>query len=70
MDQQNDSFVRLPEVLRALGISRSTFYRGIKLGIYPRPTMLSIRLVGYRRKTLRDLMDRLDSMGIDSRLDR
>ena len=29
--------VRLPEALRILGISRTTFYEGIKIGLYSRP---------------------------------
>lgn len=33
--------LRLPAVLEALGVSKTTFYDGITAGIYPKPTKLS-----------------------------
>jgi prophage regulatory protein len=39
--------LRLPEVLTILPISRTTFYEGIRLGIYPKPVRLGKRTVAW-----------------------
>lgn len=50
--------LRLPEVLSLLRISRSTFYEGIKLGIYPKGVRLGKRSVAW---WLHDLLNSLAS---------
>lgn len=46
-------YIRLPEVLKILGISRSTFYAGIKSGKYPKPTKIGKRISGWRAEEIR-----------------
>jgi len=41
-------------------VSKSTWYRGIKRGHYPRPLRLSPRRVGWRRCDIESLMAALD----------
>ena len=40
--------IRLPEVLRLTGLSRSTLYRKIKLSQFPEPVQLGPRSVAWR----------------------
>lgn len=44
-------------------VSKSTWYRGIKRGHYPRPLRLSPRRVGWRRCDIESLMAALDVTG-------
>jgi prophage regulatory protein len=39
--------VRLPEVLHRTGLSRSTVYRRVELGQFPKPYPLSTRIVAW-----------------------
>jgi len=39
--------IRLPEVLRRIGISRSKLYADIKLGNFPPPISLGARAIGW-----------------------
>ena len=41
-------------------VSRSTWFRGIKSGIYPKPIRLSPRRVGWRRSDIEKLIARLE----------
>ena len=50
-------YIRLPEVLALLGISRSTFYAGIKSGKYPKPVKIGKRVSGWRTADVRNLQD-------------
>lgn len=40
-------FIRLPEVLGIIGISRSKLYADIKAGMFPPPVSLGARAVGW-----------------------
>jgi predicted DNA-binding transcriptional regulator AlpA len=57
--QEPEGFYRLPEVLRILGISKTTYYSGIKEGRYPRGHKLSARTTGYKVSDIRKLCDDL-----------
>ena len=52
MTQQNNTssnkLLRLPEVLKLVPVSRSTWYRGVDSGIYPKPVKISKRAVAWR----------------------
>jgi len=45
---RSDRLLRLPEVLQVIPVSKSAFYAGIKLGIYPKPTRIGKRTVAWR----------------------
>lgn len=42
-----DRLIRLPEVLQLIPVSRSAFYAGMKLGIYPKPKRIGKRTVAW-----------------------
>jgi predicted DNA-binding transcriptional regulator AlpA len=55
-----EGFVRQPVVLKVLGISKSTLWRRIQDGTYPRPVKLSPRTSAWRVKDIRALIRRYD----------
>lgn len=53
--------LRLPEVLKILPISKSTFYEGIDVGLFPKPVRLGKRTVAWRESDVRAAIDRLNA---------
>jgi Predicted transcriptional regulator len=51
--------LRLPEVLSLMGISRATFYRGVKSGKYPRPLHPSERVSAWPLEEIEALLRKL-----------
>lgn len=51
-----EGYVRLPSVLAALGISRSSFNNGIKAKIYPAGKLLTPRCRVWEVSTIRSLI--------------
>ena len=49
--------LKLPDVLRLTGLSRSTVYRKLKEGDFPRPVQLGKRAVAWRESDLIDWID-------------
>ena len=45
--RQKERLMRLPEVLRLVGVSRSTLYRWVKAGRFPPPVLLGPRAVAW-----------------------
>jgi prophage regulatory protein len=43
----NSSIIKLPEVVRKTGLSRSSVYSYIRQGIFPKPVPLGPRAVGW-----------------------
>jgi len=66
MAQQTDlpaeGFVRLPAVLRALGISKSALYEGIRSGRLPKPVHYG-RASLWNVKAVRDAIRRIEERG-------
>ncbi|MDO8769384.1 MAG: AlpA family phage regulatory protein [Burkholderiaceae bacterium] len=64
VDLDGPGYIRLPQVLAVLGISRSGFYQGIKDGLYKRPTKLGLgentRAVGWTKSYVKELLRQLD----------
>jgi prophage regulatory protein len=44
----NRTIFRLPKVINITGLGRSTIYRDIKLGNFPRPIQLGKKAVGWK----------------------
>lgn len=42
-----DSILRLPEVMKRTGLSRSTIYVYIEKGLFPKPIKIGLRAVGW-----------------------
>lgn len=54
------ALVRLPSVLAVLGISKTSFYEGIKTGKYPSGKLLSQRCRVWSAAQIRDLLSSLE----------
>jgi len=46
--QPTDGFLRLPQVLERIPVSRSGFWKGVKEGRFPQPVKLSPRVTVWR----------------------
>lgn len=57
-----EGFVRLPVVLKILGISKTMFYEGIKVGTYPKPLKLGPRTSVWRVEDIREVIDRFSDI--------
>ncbi len=51
-----EGLVRLPVVLKFLGIKRTAFYEGIRKGYYPKPVRLGPRISAWLVEDLRKLI--------------
>jgi len=61
-DIQNVGFLRLSEVLKLFPVSKSTWWAGVRAGIYPQPTKLSARTTAWRKKDILEFMEGLDNV--------
>jgi prophage regulatory protein len=50
-------FMRLPEVLSAIPVSKSTFWAGIKTGRYPKPVKIGKRCTAWRAEDIRAFIE-------------
>jgi prophage regulatory protein len=50
-------FLRLPQVLALIPISRRTWFRGVKDGRYPQPVKLGARATGWRVEDIRNVVE-------------
>jgi prophage regulatory protein len=50
-------FLRLKQVLEIFPVSKSTWYDGIKAGLYPKPVNLSPSTVAWRVEDIRRLVE-------------
>lgn len=55
-------FVRLAIVLTLFPVSKSSWFAGIKAGIYPQPVKLGPRMSAYRVEDIKALIERLGSV--------
>ena len=52
MTDHSDAILRLPAVLKLTGLSRSTLYRKIDQGTFPRQIKISERCAGWRSSAI------------------
>jgi prophage regulatory protein len=52
MTEAVDRIIRLPAVLKATGLSRSTLYRKINQGSFPKQIAISERCAGWRESAV------------------
>ncbi len=52
-------FLRLPQVLEIIPVSKSTWWSGIRDGRFPKPVKLSVRTSAWLQSDIDDLCDRL-----------
>lgn len=58
-DLPKTGFVRLPQIIAPKGripVSRSTWYEGMKTGLYPKPVKLGPRISAWRVEDIRKLI--------------
>lgn len=56
-----EGFVKLKQIQRVIPVSKSTWYRGMESGIYPKPIKLGDRAVGWRVEEIRECIRRLEA---------
>ena len=54
-----DPLLRLAQVLAVFPVSRSAWYAGVKLGIYPAPLKLGKRAAAWRSSSIKKLIESL-----------
>jgi prophage regulatory protein len=54
----NHQILRLPEVMKSTGLSRSTIYLRISEGTFPKPVGLGGRAVGWLEADVQDWLER------------
>lgn len=52
-------FLRLPEVLRLIPVSKSTWWDGVKIGLYPQPVRIGKRVTAWRVEDIQSLINHL-----------
>jgi prophage regulatory protein len=52
-------FVRLPDVLRVIPLGKTSWWKGVKAGRFPKPVKLSARCTAWRAEDIRALIQRL-----------
>ena len=52
MTDHQESFLRMPAVLKRTSLTRSTIYRKIQQGTFPRQVKLSERCAGWRQSDI------------------
>lgn len=66
-------FLRLPQVLERIPVSKSTWWAGIRAGRFPAPVKLSARASGWNEKIIDELCANLSGAtapGAEMRADR
>jgi len=61
----SQAILRLPDVKKAIGLSRSTIYLQVARGLFPAPVRISTRAVGW----LSDEIDAIRAARIDGKTD-
>lgn len=51
--------MRLPEVLKLIPVSRSTWYAGIKSGEYPESVKLGLRTAAWKKSDIEALIQKI-----------
>ncbi|MET3473071.1 prophage regulatory protein [Novosphingobium sp. 1529] len=60
-----NSFVRLPQVLKEIGLSRATLYRKVQDGTFPKQSRIARHCVGWRRSALDQWLQNLMFYSVD-----
>ncbi len=56
-----EGFVRLPQILAVIPISKTQFWQGIKDGKFPAPVKLGVRTSAWRVSEIRELIEKLNN---------
>lgn len=53
----NGGFLRLPQILKLIPVSKSTWWAGVKTGRFPQPVKLGERITAWRAEDIRSLIE-------------
>jgi prophage regulatory protein len=54
-------FVRLPQILRVIPLGKTSWWKGVKSGRFPKPVKLSPRCTAWRAEDIRALISTLSA---------
>lgn len=63
MNFPQTGFVRLPQVLSVIPVSRSAWWAGVKTGKYPKPVKLSENTTAWKAEDIHSLIAKLGNEG-------
>lgn len=63
MPDENSKILRLTSVLERTGLSRSTLYRKVQAGTFPKPLRISQRCTGWRQSDVTAWIGAPDTWG-------
>ena len=63
MSTREGRIVRLPEVMRLTGLSKTTIHRRYREGTFPRPLRLGPQSIGWRREEIVEWLESLPRAG-------
>ncbi len=55
--ENDNTLIRLPQVLALVPVSRATWWKGVKDGRYPQPIKLGPRTTAWRKKDIMQLVE-------------
>lgn len=58
-----EGFVKLPQVLATIPVSKSTWFRGVAAGRYPKPVKIGVRASAWRVEEIRECVAALPTHG-------
>lgn len=56
-------FIRLPEILKVIPVSKSTWWAGVKSGRYPKAVKLGERITAWRAEDIKNLIGSFNQGG-------
>lgn len=67
--QAGGYLMRIDEVLKIIPFSRSTWYGGVKNGLYPQPVKIGVRAVAWRSDDIFKLLEEINSGEFSKKLE-
>lgn len=61
----NTGFVRLTDVLKVIPVSKTTWWKGIQTGRFPKPVNLSERTTAWHVDKIRSLINEIRAQGVE-----
>jgi predicted DNA-binding transcriptional regulator AlpA len=61
LELPSTGFMRLKDIQKFIPVSPSTWWKGVREGVYPQPVKLSPRTTAWRVDDIRELIDRLSN---------
>ena len=55
---ENESYMRLKDILKIIPVSRTTWWRGVKSGVFPPSIKLTTRTTVWRNRDIKELLNK------------